>query len=365
MDGNVERTAKGFFITIRDEASLHLCLDRGVYGQYMQPEHGHPSSYHHFRVLADFACARGGDHVFFFHKRRIYYGGQINGTSDTGAFVLNGPYSPLGRAADAPVGWDESTREDRDSCDAPGVFRIATRDGEKRVCQPYLLDFDDHVDLQGTHVSSDALYFRLGKHAHPVPSNTIEGMGFCTISPGETQQLLDLYHNQADGALELTPPETTQTQALPAYHSRYDTHELSDTQSEAHLESTILANPSHLPDRFQPSSTAAIGRQIPMSPHRPNVDRVDIAYYASSTVLDGTFPSHIIELKHSRAGKQAALQVKQYHQWLGRVLEDPCETVTLSILAPSFTSTFDSYLDSAQLSLLQKHSFDDDAGPPN
>ena len=81
----------GLFITLYDENTLLLYLARGVYGQHMAPTYDKPSSHSAFyRTLADYSAARRGTHVFFFLKRKIYYGGQIVGSDKYGAFYIKG-----------------------------------------------------------------------------------------------------------------------------------------------------------------------------------------------------------------------------------------------------------------------------------
>lgn len=88
---------RGLFITLADKPTLKLYLEQGVFSQHMSPEPGVPETYHHYRALGDYGSARDGAHVFFFRRGKIYYGGQIVGSEDHGAFYLNGQRSPLGR----------------------------------------------------------------------------------------------------------------------------------------------------------------------------------------------------------------------------------------------------------------------------
>lgn len=84
--------SSGVFVTLYDEETPRLYLDRGVYGTLMRPvwDSGRiPRT--HYPTLADYACVRGGTHVFFFRKRKITDGGQVVGATDHAAFCLNAP----------------------------------------------------------------------------------------------------------------------------------------------------------------------------------------------------------------------------------------------------------------------------------
>ena len=65
----------GLFITLYDEETLQLHLDRGFYGQHRSPEKNEPSSYsNHYRTLADYACARQGEHAYTGRIQRVTFG---------------------------------------------------------------------------------------------------------------------------------------------------------------------------------------------------------------------------------------------------------------------------------------------------
>lgn len=185
----------GFFITLRDERSLALYLQEGVFSRHQPTEMDddvHHSS-NHYRAIADYACAREGTHVFFFSERAIYYGGRItSGTEDEniGAFWINDETGPMCRRADAGLGWDETVREEYDSAEHDGVFLMQGRNGEREMSQPFLFRFDTDVEHTGKYIGSDDLYFELGDYPYPLQSNTIRGAGFCPMGPGETERLL-------------------------------------------------------------------------------------------------------------------------------------------------------------------------------
>jgi len=337
----------GLFITLYDEETLRLYLDQGIYGQHMSPEEGEPSPYsNHYPTLADYACGREGNHVFFFREREIFYGGQLIGSDDHGSLFLNGQRSPLGRNADAPLVWDESHRDQYDRVN-PGLFIV---DGEEddeddAVCQPFLLRFADQRDLAGTYITSDQLYFELGEYPYPLPSNTISGMGFCTLTPGETQAALELLETDPEGTVAPESDEDIELQGEPVpYSPEYGVDSPADASPESHLEAAVTANPSLLPESLQPDD-AVICRQVPISPFKPrNMDEADVCYFTDNSIQDGTIPNTIIELKNKRAGKGAATQVVRYLQWLHKRLGSEADEIEIFVYAPSFTGTFNGYI---------------------
>lgn len=352
----------GLFITLYDEETLRLYLEQGIYGQHMSPEDSEPSSNsNHYRTLADYACGRAGNHVFFFRDREIFYGGQLLGAEDHGAFFLNGRRSPLGREANAPLVWDESVRE-RYECVEAGLFTVDDDAGEAdAVCQPFLLRFEDERNLAGTYVQSDQLYFDLGEYPYPLPSNTISGMGFCTLTPGETQTLLRLLENEPEGQIDPVSDEEIELQDEPVpYAPNYGVDDPTDANPESHLEAAVTANPSLLPDHLHPDG-AAICRQVPISPFKPkNMDQADVCYFREDAIQDGTIPNTVIELKNNRAGKSAATQVVRYLRWLHKRLGNEAEQIDVYVYAPSFTGTFDGYIPATFADQIVKVHFEGD-----
>ncbi len=337
----------GIFVTLYDEDTVRLYVEKGIYGFLMRPvpEGGIPSRFH-FRALADYACIREGTHVFFFLKRELVYGGEALGSTSTGSFYLNGANSPMAREAGAKLCWDESRRRDYVPSENPGTFLVPSI-GEIR-CQPYLVRFVDRIGLRGQKISSDELYFQLGKYGYPLPSNAIQGMSFCTMTPKETEIALSLLEGSRkelsaagsvdrDLCLEGEPTLFAPEYGVP--HLK-DALVKSSFTSEAHLEMSVLANPELLPDELRPGENDAICRQVPISAFKPaQMDRADICYYSSPSVGDGTLPNAIIELKKDRAGKSAVNQVKRYLDWLYAVVPGEAPRVKVHLLAPSFART--------------------------
>lgn len=342
------------------EETLKLYLDNGVYGQHRPPEYGTPSSRsRHYNVLADYASCREGRHVFFFFERRIYYGGQLVSDGDGPAFYLNGEYSPLGREAQAPVAWDESKRYQ--SLGEKGLFE--TERGKR--CQPFLIRFSDELGLGGRYIMSDQYYIDLSEYPYPLPSNSMEGMGFCTLTERETEMLLDIFQSdeEIEGAIEPESDVSLQLENDPIpFETEYGPDSVSEVQDESHLEAAVLANPELLPDSLTPGENSLLCRQVPVCPYKPPqyMDKADVCYYTDTRINDGTFPNTIIELKYRSsgdkpAGKQAAVQMKRYAEWLDNRLKDQAESVDLYIYSPpGFTGTFDGYIPDKYIDWIHK-----------
>ena len=304
----------GLFVALYDEESLKLYLDKGVYGFLMPPVMTErPSSRsRHYNVLADYACSREGTDVFFFLKRKIVYGGKIFGNRDTGSFYLNGLTSPLGRAHSADLLWDESTRSKYFETDEPGVFRVERNGGKKS--QPFIFQFRQN-DNSGKYILSDDLYFELGQFPYPLPSNSMQGMGFCTLTPGEVNTLNSLITQsdqridfEGEGDVEKTGEGTLFNSDLVSVND--------DLVNEAQLEFTILSSLEPFSDFLY--DEYVLCRQVPISPFKPReMDRADICLYSlSHPIKNGTIPNVIIELKKDIGNKAAYQQVERYLKWV-------------------------------------------------
>ena len=352
-------TQGGMFVTLYDRETLKLYLEHGVYGQHMSPEEAEPSSYsNHYRTLADFACGRAGDHVFFFHDRHIFYGGQLLGSKEHGAFFLNGRRSPLGREGYASLVWDESRRTRYDSVER-GLFMVDSEDEEENaVCQPFLFRFEDERNLAGVHIESDQLYFELAEYPYPLPANTISGRGFCRLTPGETRTILKLIETAPEGRIEAKSDESVALRDEPVpYSPTFDVDSPWKANPESQLEASVTANPSLLPESMRPDS-ATVCRQVPISPFKPrNIDQADVCYYSEQSIRDRTVPSTIIELKNVQAGKDAATQVVRYLDWLYERLGSDAAEIDLYVYAPSFSRTFNDYLPKAHADQIEKMGF--------
>lgn len=303
----------------------------------MSPVEGDVASMNHYYALADYGCGREGAHVFFFLKRQIVYGGQIVGNKNYGCFYLNGPYCPIGKTIGSQICWDESFRTRYSATMKNGVFKVPTRDGLKERCQPYLIKFRDEFGIKGNVISSDDLYFEIGSYPYPLPSNSIRGMSFCTLTPAEVNILLTLLSETPDNIFKKSVDEIEFTREPLLFEPKYGISNVTNAISEAHLESSILANPELLPPNLRPEG-ATLCRQVPISPYKPyQMDRADVCYYTDEPIRDGTLPNKVIELKNARAGKGEITQIVRYLKWFHKVIPDEVTNLSFYIFAPSFT----------------------------
>ncbi len=356
----------GLFITLYDEKTLKLYIDKGIYGFLMKPIiSGEASSKSkHYHALADYACSRNGTHVFFFLKRNIYYGGVIEINNKDGGFFINGKTSPLGNKANAPLFWDESVRYEKTDCE--GVFLV----NESEKSQPFILKFNEQNDLKGRYIPSDDLYFRLGEYPFPLPSNSIQNMSFCTLSPVEAKILLDLLSKSK----EILNFQVDESQVeLKKANTIFSTTYLDNNYiNEAKLEFSLLSDTVFLETILkttlfeeEKATNYVLCRQVPISPFKPmNMDRADICLYSKiNPIRDGSIPNIVIELKNCRANYHAYNQVIRYLKWLKKICSDiEFNKIKAIIIAPDFyintkkidTAEFNSKIN--MYSLLEKKS---------
>ncbi len=323
----------GLFVALYDEESLKLYLDKGVYGFLMKPvfEEKPSSRSRHYHALADYACCREGTDVFFFLKRKIVYGGKIYGNKDAGSFYLNGDTSPLGRDHHADLFWDESVREKYYKTDHPGVFKLQKNGSDKS--QPFMLQFRQNDDT-GKYIISDDLYFELGQYPYPLPSNSMQGMGFCTLTPGEADTLCQLIAKsqlridfKGQGEVEKTGNGTLFQKERVSIKD--------NVVNEAQLEFTILASLEPFAEFL--NDNYILCRQVPISPFKPTeMDRADVCLYSlSNPIKNGTLPNVIIELKKDKAGKSAYLQVERYLKWIKTITsQQEYDSIRAYVVAP-------------------------------
>lgn len=323
----------GLFIALYDEESLKLYLDKGLYGFLMKPvmTPKPTAQSRYYAILADYACSREGTDVFFFLKRKIVYGGKIYGNKEVSSFYLNGKTSPLGRRADAELFWDESSRKRYFATDKPGVFKVSKDGGDKS--QPFMFQFYQNENT-GKYIISDDLYFELGKYPYPLPSNSMQGMGFCTLTPGEVKTLNILIAKSEKkidfeglGEIDKQGKETVFDDDLVSLDE--------GLVNEAQLEFTILASLEPFADFL--TDDYVLCRQVPISPFKPSeMDRADICLYSmNSPIKNGTIPNVVIELKKEKATKPAYEQVTRYLKWLEAITDkEDFEKVSVYIIAP-------------------------------
>lgn len=322
----------GLFITLFDEKTLSLYLKYGIYGFLMPPVLTPKPSPHssHYRALADYACSREGTHIFFFLKRKIIYGGTVKGNTNIASFYLNGKTSPLGRKADAELFWDESKRYV--PTNQEGIFEI---NGKNRS-QPFILQFNKIEGLTGRQIISDDLYFELGKYPYPLPSNTIQGMSFCTLTPGEVQISLDLVKKSK----EYFNTDGNENMIIGVRQTLFDSRFIDENsyQNEAQLEFTLLADLKRI-KHLLPNDSFILCRQVPISPFKPfQMDRADICLYSlSNPIRNGTIPNVIVELKNKKSNFHDYEQMVRYLNWLERITEQKdFQKILPIIVAPEF-----------------------------
>ncbi|MBD3172976.1 hypothetical protein GF326_10940 [Candidatus Bathyarchaeota archaeon] len=330
-------TESGLFITLNSKKTLDLYVSSGVYGELRPPEFEEVSSHSkHYAALADAASARQDDHVFFFLKRSIIYGGQIIGSKEHGSFIINGPNCPLGRQVGAEVYWDEGERNNYKSTSKPGVFKV---NNDKIQCQPYLIKFEDKIGYKGLCIESDELYSELSlKYSHPLPTNAIQGKSFCTITPGETKILLDLLE---DGVQKTDPPkDEIKLRDDPLFFKpNMGIQHLSEAKSKHHHDAMLIANPELLPSKLKPG-TSSICRKVPLTPFKPSqMDQADLCYYKLDDLEDGTIPNTIIETNWKLMGVKKMLKIVKYIGWMKKLLPDEFDTISYNLLAPGYRST--------------------------
>lgn len=312
----------------------------------------------HYPALADYSCGRDGTHVFFFMKRKIVYGGQLFGSKEFGAYYLNGNFFPIGEKANAPLVWDESQRACYDASGSPGIFLRKVQDDIKERCQPYLIRFSDRIGLRGKTISSDELYFELGSYNYPLPSNSIQNMSFCTLTPREVDLLLELMERSSENIFHGTNEQIRlETEPIP-FKPEHGITKVEEASNEAHIEASVLANPKLLPPILRPKENWTLCRQIPISPFKPSqMDRADIVYFSDEKIRNGTIPNTIIELKYRSAGKQEAKQILRYVRWLKKIVPDELERISLYLYAPSFKRNFNDHIPREYSSFINLVSF--------
>jgi hypothetical protein len=331
-------TASGLFINLYDETSLNTYIASGVYGPLMKPLNDQSSQKAngiHFSVFADLACAKPGTHVFFFRKRRIYYGGKTSANSPKPAVVLNGTEGRMAVNSGAAQVWKEIWRPTFTLDQPYNRIYIVSRGNLLERNQPYLLLFENDGCLSGKSISSDELYFHLGRKPYPLPANAINEMSFCTLTPYEVTTLLRLLNNGQQterGRRYAVQEQITRYVCNPerALHNM-------DFKTEAELEAHVIACPELLPLELRPTHDTTICRQVPLSPFKPSdMDRADICYYQDPLIDQGAIPNVIIELKNKNATNSDVHQVRRYLRWIDQASPACSHQVRAFLLAPGY-----------------------------
>lgn len=311
--------ANGLFILLHNENDLKIYLKNNTYGFITKPlDKERPSSKsNYFSFLSDYGCSRPGTKVFFFLKRKIYYGGTIESTNeDVSKFYLNGKSSPIGRAKNSTLFWDESSRYFHNDDMGEGRFKISQDDTDIKA-QPFMFEYVPD-EQTGKYISSDDLYFELGHNSFPLPSNSIMGMSFCILTPGETNTCLRLI-TSSKNYIDYNDADTSYLVDEGRMLYPLDTVDINNLVSESELEFSIVSNLRNIDNCINLKSTNYdVCRQVPISPFKPmNMDRADICLYDQNNYLmEGLIPNIIIELKRDRADWKAYVQVQKYLKWL-------------------------------------------------
>lgn len=328
-------------VTVNDEDTLNLCLERGVYGQHVTLQEGNSPQYGgHYSTLSDHSTLRDGNHVFLSLDGSVYYGGQIVGPADYGAFYVNGRNSLVGRRADAPLVWDESSRDAHEATDGPGVFETAGND--YWTCQPFLVRFEDEMGMAGTYVDRHRFYFELGDYPYLLPSHRRSETDFRTLTPGETETLVTLLEDDRDGRIDVSSDENVALADEPVpYSPGRGIRNPEDARSVLHLQAAVVSNPLLLPRRFRPDD-CTVCREVPISPYRPGpFPRADVCYYSESDPIeDGTLPNAILDVRTDEIEDCAGRRVRQYLLWLYRLLGDDATRIDAFVYAADCSPAF-------------------------
>lgn len=323
----------GMFVSLYDENTLKLYLNKGLYGFLMKPTSSNTVTRHskHYAVLADYACSREGTDLFFFLKRKIVYGGKIYGNRDCASFYINGQNSPLGQQTQANLFWDESSRYTPTA--TPGIFKVNGVD----KAQPFIFQFTQNQHT-GKYIISDDLYISLGKkYPYPLPSNSMQEMGFCTLTPGEVDELFNLL-THSDKSIDFTECDNIEKSGDESIFDKTLVDIRSGFINEAHMEFTILSSLTPFQELFE--NKYILCRQVPISPFKPmNMDRADICLYSlDSPIKRGTIPNIIIELKKGRTNYHAYNQTVRYLNWLKFITtEEEFAQIKAFVIANSFS----------------------------
>lgn len=340
--------SSGLFILMNSEERIKDDINTGVYGFLMPPiyEEEVPTRSRHYAVLCDYACCSEGTEIFFFSKRKVVYGGRITKNNENNpVFYLNGDTSPICRKAKSELFVDMSNVFERKEHD--GVYQIYIKNSKRYITRsmPYIIEFERN-ELSGKQISSDELYFELGKYNFPLPSNAIQKMGMCTLTPRETEILMNLMEESEE---EISLKSSTQAKIL--NHKRVSFYkDLIDEKisNEQHLEFLLLADNEKLKSIL--TKTIDItkeekfvkGRQIPLSPFKPmQFDRADICLYdLNNPIKNKSLPNILIELKKDRANYEAYEQVTRYLKWIEEITSnEEFKKVRAIIIAPDFKRT--------------------------
>lgn len=325
----VAPNSSGAFIALYDEATLKLYLKHGAYATLLRDwTASSKKSSKHFAALCDYCTLRPGSEIFFFLKRKFVYGGiipkTIGSVASGAAFYLNGPDSKWSKDTGAPLLWNEAMRAHYSST-KPGFFNVP---GVGERFQPYLLRFQTDDELTGRWVWADELYWATAKqHMFPMPSNSMQGMSFCILSPVEVRLAKSLLtRDRKRISLEDVEGSVCETAHAPSlandpFAALPDS--LSDAYSRAfnenELEAFLLGNPKLLEPAVRLGEGDVLSRQVPLCPFKSGgMDRADIVVYSNDERY-AALPRAIIEVKLGEANANCYRQIARYLEWLAMV----------------------------------------------
>ena len=334
--------SSGLFILMVNEESVMASINKGVYGFLMPPiyEDKVPSRSKHYAVLCDYGCCYEGTEIFFFSNRKVFYGGKITTSNGNDpVFYLNGDTSPMGRKANSErfISLNKLHEETDD-----GIYYLGknSRNQDRYRALPFVIKFEKN-ELSGKQIASDDLYFELGKYNFPFPSNAIQKTGLCTLTPKETEILINLM-KKSEIKVEYQQNnkiDVLDKKKLLFYKNLID----KDITNESHLEFQLLADNEKLDNILSKALDLSgnenylKGRQIPLCPFRPmQFDRADICLYdKNQPIKDGTLPNVVIELKKDVATYSAYEQVTKYLRWLEQITDsEEFKKIKAIIIAP-------------------------------
>lgn len=228
-----------------------------------------------------------------------------------------------------------------------GIYEFNGRYGKQLKEIPFIIEFDNKTELSGKQVSVDELYFKLGNNNFPLPSNSISRKGMCTLTPYETNIILELLAEK--GKMIKTIDETEiKTPKIHPENKIFFKNKLiiekldkQDWLVEAELEFLLLAIEKKLKE-IVPNGNYIKTRQIPLCPFKPPnyLDYADICLYdADKQIKHGSLPNIIIELKKDDANYKAYEQVTKYLRWLDQITtENEFKLIQAYIIAKEFKS---------------------------
>ena len=349
MEGNF-----GFFIMINDanamQKNLRTCLNKGFYGFLMNAAYDKNRSRTlqiPYSVLADYACCKEGTHIFLFSKRTITYGGVVTKSNgDEPVFYLNGNNRLISEEMDIEryINMDELYKDNL--TDEEGIYELSGRFGKQLKSMPFVIEFDNKTELSGKQILVDELYFELGKHNFPLPSNSIQGKGMCTLTPYETNLLLKLIDEKGTMIENINDNEITYPKIEPEKKKIFTNQfiierlEKEEWNLEAELEFLLISTGKKIKE-IVPEGNYITTRQIPLCPFKPeNLDYADICLYdLNKKIKEGAIPNIVIELKKDYANYNAYDQVNKYLRWLEQITtSSEFELINAYIVAKEFKS---------------------------